>query len=97
MDYETLKKWEEDPAFKEIEAGMKAFDQRMQQLREEHDRAMEAKKNSADPAERLEWVLWDKRRTCKHESAPLVKSHYSDEMVRRGQCPECGTHLLELD
>jgi hypothetical protein len=34
---------------------------------------------------------------CFHCRVPFVKSHYSDELVQRGVCPDCGTHCLELD
>lgn len=34
---------------------------------------------------------------CKHDKVPFVKSHYGEEMVQRGCCPDCGVVLLELD
>ena len=38
-----------------------------------------------------------RRKHCRHDQVPFVKSHYSDEQVQRGTCPDCGVILLELD
>jgi hypothetical protein len=81
----------------EMQAGMDAFDNTMAAARAEYDRQMEEKKDSQDPSDRLEWAVWKKRKTCKHENLPPVKSHYSDEMVMRGRCPDCDVNFLELD
>jgi hypothetical protein len=37
------------------------------------------------------------RRTCKHDKVPFVKSLYGEELVQRGNCPDCGVSLQELD
>jgi hypothetical protein len=38
-----------------------------------------------------------KRKYCRHDQVPFVKSFYSDELVQRGRCPDCDVNLVELD
>ncbi len=38
-----------------------------------------------------------RRKYCRHDQVPFVKSYYSDEQVQRGRCPDCDCNLLELD
>jgi hypothetical protein len=94
----------DDPKERESQAAADKFDafienmkREMQERHDEGIRRMEAKEFSDDPDERLDWFFWNRMRTCKHDGLPFVKSHYSDEMVKRGRCPDCGLNLLELD
>jgi hypothetical protein len=91
---ELVKSGKKTPAMVEWDGWLKRMQDEFEQRRVQWEEEM---RTSDDPEVRLQWAIHQRQKACRHENVPPVKSFYSDEMVQRGVCPDCGVHLLELD
>lgn len=79
---------------KEMDRKWKEWDKERDEMRARMEEQM---RTSTDPEVMLQWALYQKQLACKHLNVPRVKSFYSEEIVQRGECPDCGVIFQEMD